>query len=131
MAKWTREKRLEYNKKYWHANKERLLAGRSKYAPKARLYNQKRRHANKIKAFRLVKTALCCQRCGYDKLAALHYHHRDKEQKLFEIMKVLSSTAKIDWKAVELEIQKCDLLCANCHLLEHTTFTEDVYRELI
>ena len=57
----------------------------------------------------------CC-RCGYDKcVEALDFHHRNPNNKLFEIAasKYYKSPALLE------EIKKCDLLCANCHREEH------------
>lgn len=53
-----------------------------------------------------------CTRCGYNKcLAALHFHHRDRSTKKFH----LSITQKTSFASVKDELDKCDLLCANCH----------------
>lgn len=54
-----------------------------------------------------------CIKCGYDKcLWALQFDHRNPEEKLTEIAKlVMQRRLQI---ALE-EIKKCDLLCANCH----------------
>jgi len=53
-----------------------------------------------------------CSRCGYDKcLAALHFHHRDRSTKKYE----LSISQKTFLQSVRDELDKCDLLCANCH----------------
>lgn len=51
-----------------------------------------------------------CQVCSYDKcLAALVFHHRDSSSKLFSIGGAHSRS----WKSIKLELDKCDLLCAN------------------
>jgi hypothetical protein len=53
-----------------------------------------------------------CQRCGYDKcFAALQFHHRNREEKSFE----LSLIQKTKLESVKDKLDKCDLLCANCH----------------
>jgi hypothetical protein len=53
-----------------------------------------------------------CQRCGYDRcLRALQFHHRDRASKAF----ALSSVQKTLLTSVTGELDKCDLLCANCH----------------
>lgn len=57
-----------------------------------------------------------CERCGYDKnTAALCFHHLDPTKKDFEIS-VMSSYSKTE---VEQEIDKCIVLCHNCHMEEH------------
>lgn len=58
-----------------------------------------------------------CKRCGYDKcLNALQAHHRDPQTKAFEI----SSGSNRKWALVQAELDKCDLLCSNCHAEVHT-----------
>jgi len=53
-----------------------------------------------------------CERCGYDKcLGSLHFHHKNPFEKDFGI----SEFKKIDRKKLIEELDKCILLCANCH----------------
>ena len=53
-----------------------------------------------------------CSRCGYDKCnAALEFHHVDESTKSFEI----SGSHSRSWKAIENELDKCIMVCANCH----------------
>lgn len=57
-----------------------------------------------------------CKRCGYNRsIWALHVHHRDPSFKSFKI----SGAQWRNWRVVVLELDKCDLLCANCHAEEH------------
>lgn len=59
-----------------------------------------------------------CERCGFDDPRTFHFHHRDPKQKRFTISKVKQLTPR--WKERILsEIAKCDVLCANCHAIEH------------
>lgn len=54
-----------------------------------------------------------CQVCGYDKyIGALEFHHVDPEGKDFGIS---SKGYTHSWDKVKEEIQKCVLVCANCH----------------
>lgn len=53
-----------------------------------------------------------CIRCGYSKcLAALEFHHRDPSQKDFAV----NSVGNVKFDLIKPEIDKCDLVCANCH----------------
>ena len=53
-----------------------------------------------------------CQCCGYDKcIQALEFHHLNPEEKDFAI----AANANIGWNTAKAEIQKCILVCANCH----------------
>lgn len=57
-----------------------------------------------------------CSRCGYDKCsAALCCHHVDPSKKEFGLH---SGSAK-KWSLTKKEIEKCILLCANCHAEIH------------
>lgn len=54
-----------------------------------------------------------CLRCGYDKcLRALGFHHRNRSDKTFGF----GVKSNIAWEAIRIELEKCDLLCANCHM---------------
>jgi hypothetical protein len=53
-----------------------------------------------------------CIICNYNKsLAALDFHHRDREDKKFGI----GNGSIKAYSAMVREAEKCDLLCANCH----------------
>ena len=57
-----------------------------------------------------------CFLCGYDKcVAALEFHHTDPSQKDFEISKRWSMTDE----RIKAEIDKCVLICSNCHAEVH------------
>ena len=53
-----------------------------------------------------------CVRCGYNRVVqALHFHHRDRRTKEFLLSNRIGGlTTKL-----KFELDKCDLLCANCH----------------
>lgn len=53
-----------------------------------------------------------CVRCGYDKcIQALEFHHICKEEKEFQISKYTHCS----YATLKDELDKCELLCANCH----------------
>ena len=54
-----------------------------------------------------------CQVCGYNKYqGALELHHLKKEDKEFGIG---DKGYTRSWEKVKTELDKCILLCANCH----------------
>jgi hypothetical protein len=58
-----------------------------------------------------------CQICGYSKCSrALEFHHIDPNAKEFGISSKAHSTA---WDKLCKELDKCALLCANCHREVH------------
>lgn len=53
--------------------------------------------------------------CGYSKcIEALEFHHLDPTEKEFEI------SDRRSWEALTAELDKCILLCANCHREYHS-----------
>lgn len=62
-----------------------------------------------------LKGGKCCI-CGYCKnLAALQFHHLDSDDKNYEWTQLRLRK----WKDIIVELNKCILVCANCHLEIH------------
>jgi hypothetical protein len=57
-----------------------------------------------------------CQRCGLktESVEVYDFHHKDPKQKEIAIGRNTKS-----FKALKPELEKCELLCANCHRIEH------------
>ncbi len=77
---------------------------------------QKRR--DKIKELAIeYKGGKCCI-CGYNKChSALEFHHLNPETKDFSIS---ANGYTRSWKEVKDELNKCILVCANCHRELHS-----------
>lgn len=59
-----------------------------------------------------------CIKCGYSKnIASLQFHHRNSSTKSFELDARILSNKR--WELIVHEFEKCDLLCANCHIEHH------------
>ena len=57
-----------------------------------------------------------CVHCGWQgNQAALQFHHLTGKD--FTI----GNVANKSWVSIKKEIQKCILLCANCHMIEHSS----------
>jgi hypothetical protein len=71
---------------------------------------------------RRIKATRCCERivdgvvCGFANPTALQFHHRDHHAKVFNLSDAISYGFSLD--RVRREIDKCDVLCANCHAIE-------------
>lgn len=67
----------------------------------------------KLKELSVEYLGGCCQICGYSKsLAALDFHHRDPSQKDFGIS---AKGATRSFEKIRFELDKCILVCSNCH----------------
>lgn len=54
-----------------------------------------------------------CEICGYNKCnEALDFHHLDSTKKEFSLS---DRNLSLDWPQIKNEIDKCILICANCH----------------
>lgn len=67
--------------------------------------------------FALLKTDKVCGLCKENHIACLDFHHKDKTKKIMD----LSDVVNAGWgeKKILLEIDKCDIICANCHRKLH------------
>lgn len=67
-----------------------------------------------------------CIKCGYAKCPnALDFHHRDPTQKEFGISMFSRNTTVLSDK-IKVELDKCDILCANCHREFHYNLTTEI-----
>jgi len=67
-----------------------------------------------------IKKNLKCERCGFNHPAALDFHHKDPYQKEF-ILGGRNSYKKNETKILK-EMEKCEVLCSNCHRIEHASW---------
>jgi hypothetical protein len=54
-----------------------------------------------------------CKDCGVTDFAVLEFDHRDPATKVRDISSLAGGAGS--WRAIEAEIAKCDVVCANCH----------------
>lgn len=85
-----------------------------------------RRYRNKLSAVNMLGGE--CNRCGYNEhISALEFHHIDPNNKEFEIGDFINKS----WDFIKEEIKKCELLCSNCHRVEHSKHDEKLIKESI
>lgn len=85
----------------WHyANRDKA---------RERMTGRRRNHRDRLAA---IKLTYGCLDCGYaEHSEALDFDHRPGEVKLFDI----SEVAGRKWSLLMAEVDKCDVVCANCH----------------
>lgn len=99
-----KSKHKEYSRKHYLANKEKTIR-RTKEAC-----------AQQKAVWDAYKATLKCAKCGFNHNAALDFHHEDPSEKEHDVNRLISN--KRFKKAYE-EIEKCIVLCANCHRIHH------------
>ena len=63
-----------------------------------------------------------CLTCGYSIcIRALHFHHINSFEKEFDI------SSKSSWPEIRDELDKCVVLCANCHAEYHSGLIDPEY----
>jgi len=84
-------------------------------------------HGNGDKRNRRLKEKLLdlkgkrsCSVCGYNKnIGSLVFHH--KGSKKFEVNVYRVRHADVTWEDILLEMDECDVLCSNCHIIEQVS----------
>lgn len=98
-----RVKLRENYKRYYDAHPEFHLA-RRKASQKS--------NADYIDSFKVV-----CKDCGNTDARVLDFHHKDESTKVFTLAsRRVAGYAK---DKIKQEIDKCEVLCANCHRIHH------------
>jgi 5-methylcytosine-specific restriction endonuclease McrA len=76
-----------------------------------------RKRRKKVRQMAIEYKGGRCQKCGYDFCVdALEFHHSDSSEKDFSISEKGYTRS---WSKVREELDKCILLCANCHREVH------------
>lgn len=63
------------------------------------------------------KETLACERCSFSDFRALEFHHLNHNEKDSNVADMIRSGASI--QTILKEIEKCEVLCSNCHQIEH------------
>ena len=78
------------------------------------IFTHQRQRELKLKAIDYLGSK--CIRCGYSGVyAVFDFHHRDPTEKEFS----WGSKRTSNWESLKKELDKCDLLCSNCHREVH------------
>jgi len=81
----------------------------------------KKSRKKRIELYAEYKKGLKCQECGESHLACLEHHHRNPDDKEFQIGHAAGNSSM---KRLMKEIAKCDVLCTNCHRKLHYNLKE-------
>lgn len=84
----------------------------------------------RIRRFRTKAAAVkykggCCNRCGWiGPIAAFEFHHTNDDKEFG-----IGSAANKSWSVIKKEVDKCELLCSNCHRIEHSKHDDELFEE--
>lgn len=91
-----RDKQAAWGRKYREFNREKITAAAKK----------------KVARVAEIKHIRGCMVCDESDARCLDFHHRDPEHKIDNVSHLAYSAT---WDKVLAEIEKCDVLCSNCH----------------
>lgn len=105
-----RDKARSWARAYYHRHKHECRA-RNKLTLQYRMdKNTESRRLKKQQAAQYLGGK--CEVCGYNKcISALEFHHKNGDEKDVSISALTNRT----WNKLQKELDKCQLLCANCH----------------
>ncbi len=96
------------------------LTGQQRWYYKNRVDRIARKDRRRARLRQLLYTykddhCACC-RCGEDRPPCLDFHHPEKKTET--ISKMVNDG--YSWSTIQAEIDRCLVLCANCHRIEHS-----------
>ena len=94
------------------------MADKRKYSDRKQyLIRAVHKRRKKIRMMAVAYKGGRCEECKYDRcIEALEFHHKDPTKKDFSIS---SKGYTRSWRKVQEELDKCVMLCANCHREAH------------
>ncbi len=110
------KRRLEMGEKAWTEYQVERRRFKSR-----RFYHCKGKHTTawriRVKEKLIAYKGGKCEECGYDKQIprVFDFHHRDPKQKEFAI----GSYTVLNFEKLKNEVDKCELVCKNCHAEIH------------
>lgn len=100
-----KEKLRAYRRKWYAENAERA---------KSAIYL---RRAEVKSWYDELKATMACANCGENHPAVLDFHHRGDQTKDLAVSQAINNGWSKD--RILAEIEKCDVLCSNCHRIVH------------
>lgn len=98
----------EYMKKYYESKPEKYEHHKNNLVKDNDL-----KYQEKTRALLMMRLSEGCIDCGETDAVVLEMDHRDIKTKKWNISKILKTKVSIEQFVAELD--KCDVVCANCH----------------
>jgi transcription elongation factor Elf1 len=97
------EKRKEYRREWYSKNKE---------SERAHIQRRKKEIKKWVSKY---KSKLKCSKCEENHPATMDFHHKGKKDQ--QISKMVNDGYSVN--RIKKEMEKCEILCANCHRKLH------------
>jgi len=112
------EKTRRWAREHYHRNKDKCKARHASWYAKNKEYALEKQRIKKRerKLWAIEYLGGCCNRCGNTYHPSIYeFHHIDPTTKDRDPSKMM----QLSKQKLQDELDKCILLCANCHRLEH------------
>jgi Tfp pilus assembly protein PilE len=96
----------EYQRRHYNKNKKR-------YQSKSKEWKRSKKSENHNFLYNHVMKRGGCKECGEKDYACIQFDHKDGSDKKSCVSFLVSSHKPLS--VIKEEIEKCDILCANCH----------------
>lgn len=104
-------KEYKNESEFYYKDKEHTkLNSKCKSCSNARMTQLRKERYAKVQEY---KSSLGCKICGEKRYWVLDLHHRNSDEKEKAIADMLRKN--VSWEKILKELEKCDVLCANCH----------------
>ena len=100
-----KSKKLEYARELYQKHREVMIQ---------RVRQNKRRVKKWIDKY---KETLKCSKCGESHPSTIDFHHKNRDTKEVSVAYLVANGYST--KRIEKELEKCEVLCANCHRKLH------------
>lgn len=95
---------------YWKDKAHTILNSKCKLCSNARMTELRRERYILVQEY---KTSKGCAVCGEKRHWVLDLHHRDGKEKEDTVSNMLRKN--VSWEKIQEELDRCEVLCANCH----------------
>ena len=113
-----KERASRWAREYYYRNKEKCKERHSEWYEKNKEYSLEKQKIKKRekKLWSIEYLGGCCSSCGGTFHPSVYeFHHKDPTTKDRDPSKMMS----LSHEKLQKELDKCALLCANCHRIEH------------
>lgn len=114
-----KDKQREYAAKYYAANKDKMKA-------RAKIGRDKQRQRIRMHILGVKANTPCVDCDILYPPQVMEFHHRDGEEKDGNVGDMYQRAVSIE--RLQQEIDKCDLLCANCHRMRPSFRHKKLYK---